>query len=104
DRAACHQRAAIRVRHCMLIGRLLIEPLIDDRDPGRIASTRDIVRALSLIPVADGYLNSRLWWRRALAPARGGVSQATERTAALVAALDDPHPDVRAAALDALTD
>jgi len=104
DPAALQQLAAIPIRHRLLIGRLLIEPLIDDRDPGRIASTRDIVRALSLIPVADGYLNSRLWWRRALALRAIGLIQATERTAALVAALDDPHPDVRAAALDALTD
>ena len=36
--------------------------------------------------------------------ARSGSIQATDHTAQLVAALDDPHPDVRAAALDGLTD
>ena len=33
-----------------------------------------------------------------------GLTQVRGRTAAIINALDDPHPDVRAAALDALTD
>jgi HEAT repeat protein len=45
-----------------------------------------------------------LWWRRARALRALGLIQATDYTPQLVAALDDPHPDVRAAALDGLTD
>jgi len=83
---------------------LLIEPLIEDRDPERIARTRAIVEAMSGLHIADRYLRSRLWWRRALALRALGLLQARDHTAQLVAALDDSHPDVRAAALDALTD
>ena len=59
---------------------------------------------MSLFPIADRYLRSRLWWRRARALRALGLIQATDHTPQLVAALDDPHPDVRAAALDGLTD
>ena len=58
---------------------------------------------MSIIPIADRYLRSWLWWRRAVALRALGVLQLRDYTAAGVAALDDPHPDVRAAALDALT-
>ena len=82
----------------------MIEPLIADRDPARIVKARAIVQAMSLFSIADRYLRSRLWWRRALALRALGLIQATDHTPQLVAALDDPHPDVRAAALDGLTD
>jgi HEAT repeat protein len=91
-------------RHRVIIAWLLIAPLIDDRDPARIAATRDLVRALSIVAIADRYLRSRLWWRRALGLRALGLVQIRERTAAVVAALDDRHPDVRGAALDALCD
>ena len=45
-----------------------------------------------------------MWWRRALALRALGLIQARDHTAQLIAALDDAHPDVRAAALDALMD
>ena len=90
-------------RHRLTIARLLVEPLIDDRDPARIVRTRAIVSALSFIPIANRYLRSRLWWRRAVSLRALGVLQLRDHTAAVIAALDDPHPDVRAAALDALT-
>jgi HEAT repeat protein len=45
-----------------------------------------------------------MWWRRALALRALGLLQARDHTAQIIAALDDTHPDVRAAALDALTD
>jgi HEAT repeats len=102
--AAMRELVASPARHRLDIARLLIEPLIDDRNPDRILRTRAIVDALSLIPRADRYLRSRWWWRRALALRALGLVQVTGHTAAIVAALDDPHPDVRAAALDALTD
>jgi HEAT repeat protein len=91
-------------RHRITIAWLVIEPLIDDRDPARIARARALVEAISLLPVADRHLRSRLWWRRARALRALGLIQATDHTARLVAALDDSHPDVRAAALDGLTD
>ena len=58
---------------------------------------------MSFISIADRYLHSRLWWRRAVALRAVGVLRLRDRTPAVIAALDDPHPDVRAAALDALT-
>jgi len=91
-------------RHRITIAWMLIEPLIADRDPARIVKTREIVQAMSLFPTADRYLRSRMWWRRARSLRALGLIQATDHTPQLVAALDDPHPDVRAAALDGLTD
>ena len=82
---------------------LLIDPLIEDRDPGRIARTRAIVQSI-LAPVAGQYLQSRWWWRRAVALRASGLLKMEDRTAVMIAALDDRDPDVRAAALDALAD
>ena len=104
DAAAVGALVSSTARHRLVIAALLIEPLIDNRDPARIARTRAIVDAMSLIPVADRYLRSWWWWRRALALRALGLLQVNGRTAAIVAALDDPNADVRAAALDALTD
>ena len=91
-------------RHRIAVAWLVIEPLITDRDPARIVKARAVVQAMSLFPIADRYLRSRLWWRRARALRALGLIQATDHTPQLVDALDDPHPDVRAAALDGLTD
>jgi HEAT repeat protein len=91
-------------RHRLALARLLIEPLIEDRDPERIARTRALAEAMSVFPLAERYLRSWMWWRRALALRALGLVQARDHTAQLIAALDDPHPDVRAAALDALAD
>jgi HEAT repeat protein len=91
-------------RHRIAIAWLVIGPLIENRDPARIAGARQIVRAISLFPLVERYLRSRRWWRRALALRAVGLVQATDYTPQLVAALDDPHADIRAAALDGLTD
>ena len=91
-------------RHRLAQARLLIEPLIEDRDPERIARTRAMADALGVFRLADRYLRSWFWWRRALALRALGLAQARDHTAQLVAALDDSHPDVRAAALDGLSD
>jgi HEAT repeat protein len=91
-------------RHRLAVARLLIEPLIEDRDPERIARTRAIAEAMSVFHLADRYLRSWFWWRRALALRAFGLVQARDHTAQLIAALDDSHPDVRAAALDGLSD
>src|SRR5215471_2477478 len=86
-------------RHRLTLARLLIEPLIDDRDPQRIAVTRTIVQGMAVLELADRYLRSPLWWRRALALRALGLLEARDRTAAVIAALDDPNAGVRAAAL-----
>jgi HEAT repeat protein len=91
-------------RHRLVVLRMMIEPLIDDQQQERIANTRSVAQQIQLIPLADRYLRSWRWWRRALALRALGLTQVRERTAAIVTALDDPHPDVRAAALDALVD
>ena len=104
DETARRELLRSPARHRIALAWLLIEPLIEDRDPERIARTRAIAEAMSVLHLADRYLRSRLWWRRALALRALGLLQARDHTAQLVAALDDSHPDVRAAALDALTD
>ena len=104
DDAARAELLGSPARHRLALARLLIEPLIEDRDPERIARTRALAEAMSLFHRADRYLRSWMWWRRALALRALGLVQARDRTAQLVAALDDSHPDVRAAALDALAD
>ena len=104
DETARGELLASPARHRLALARMLIEPLIEDRNAERIARTRTIVQAMSVIQLADRYLRSRLWWRRALALRALGLVQARDHTAQLIAGLDDLHPDVRAAALDGLTD
>jgi HEAT repeat protein len=91
-------------RHHFALATLLITPLIDNRDPARIAATRALMRDLPLRRLADRLLKSRWWWRRALALRAAGLIQNTDRTGAIIAALDDEHAEVRGAALDALAD
>ena len=104
DETARGELLASPARHRLALAWLLIEPLIEDRDPERIARTRAIAQAMGVFRLADRYLRSWLWWRRALALRALGLAQARDHTAQLVAALDDSHPDVRAAALDGLAD
>jgi HEAT repeat protein len=104
DQSARHALVTSPLRRRLFIAKLLIVPLIGDRDAGRIAATRALVRAMLVVPVADRYLRSRWWWRRALALRAFGLLQMSDRTGAIVAALDDDHEDVRGAALDALAD
>jgi hypothetical protein len=104
DEAAGLELAASPARHRLALAWLLIQPLIDDRDPTRIAGTRRLADAISLGSIAPQLLHSTLWWRRARALRAIGLLQYAEYSSALVAALDDPHPDVRGAALDALSD
>jgi HEAT repeat protein len=92
------------MRHRVEIATLLITELIDDRDPQLIAKTRSLIQQMSLIPYAERLLRSRRWWRRALALRALGLIRDKDHTAMIVAALDDPDPHVRAAALDALAD
>jgi hypothetical protein len=103
DDTARRELSASPPRHRLAIARMLIAPLIEDSNPQRIEAVRAIL-VLSGFQIADRYLRSRQWWRRALALRALGLVQARDHTAQLVAALDDAHPDVRAAALDALMD
>jgi HEAT repeat protein len=102
DQSALLKLASVRSWQRVTVARLLIEPLIADPDPARIARTRAIARAMAVVDVADRYMRSFIWWRRALALRALGLIQANDRTGAIVAALDDANVDVRAAALDAL--
>ncbi len=104
DDDAVRALAASPARHRLALLVQLITPLIENRDPGRIARTRVITQGLAFFSVADRYLRSVWWWRRAIALRAFGLMQIRERTGAIVAALDDTHPAVRAASLDALTD
>jgi HEAT repeat protein len=104
DQTARHHLVTAPRRHRLFVAELLITPLIDDRSPARIAATRALAHAMMLVPTGDRYLRSRWWWRRALALRALGLLQMTDRTPAIVAALDDENGDVRGAALDALTD
>jgi HEAT repeats len=110
ERALCGDADAVRVlvesaaRDRIAIARLLITPLIHDRGAGRVEATRGIVRVMDLVPKADRMLRSRWWWQRALALRAFGLIQLTDRTAQVVAALDDSNAEVRDAALDALAD
>jgi len=104
DETATSKLALCPPRHRLIVAEFLISPLIDDRDPVRIARTLKVVRAMSLIPIAERFLKSRLWWRRAVAIRALGLLQAKRQTAVIVAALDDSNQFVRAAALDALSD
>ncbi len=90
--------------HRITIARLILLPLIGDRDPARIADARGLATALSLVPLADRLLRSPWWWRRAMALRALGAMQAFDHTGAIVAALDDSNDDVRNTALDALAD
>lgn len=96
--------SGVPARHRVIVAGLLLRPLVEDRTPARIAATRDVMRTMAILPLADAYLSSRVWWRRALALHVLGALQVTERAAEVVAALDDVNEDVRGAALDALGD
>jgi hypothetical protein len=104
DAEARHALVTSPSRHRLPLAWMLIQPLIEDRDPNRIAATRGIAQSMAILEIADRYLRSGRWWRRALALRALGLLQARDHTRAVVAALDDPEPGVRAAALDALTD
>jgi hypothetical protein len=66
DETARRELLASPARHRLAIAWMLIEPLIEDRDPERIARTRAIAEAMSVFQLADRYLRSWMWWRRAL--------------------------------------
>src|SRR5262249_44346942 len=104
DAGAVASLVGCHARERLPLARLLIVPGLEDRDPQRIDATRAIVRAMAILPIADRYLRSPWWWRRATALRALGLMQVTERSSQIVAALDDGNAEVRNAALDALAD
>ena len=104
DDDAVRTLSQIPSRYRITVARLLIAPLVGNRDPARIAAARRVARAMSIVETADRFLRSPWWWRRVLALRALGLIQAHDRAARIVAALDDPNHDVRGAALDALAD
>lgn len=104
DESAVHELARSPWRHRIAIARLMATPLLEDRDHQRVARTGAIFQAMSLVAVAERWVHSHLWWRRALAVRTLGVLQLKSHAATIVSALDDVRAEVRAAALDSLAD
>jgi HEAT repeat protein len=104
DDEAGRRLAAAPRRHRLMLAELLIFPVLDRRDWTELARLRETFRAMNLQPLVDRDLNSWRWWRRAMALRAAGFLQLHQHTARLVAALDDGHPEIRAAALDGLAD
>jgi HEAT repeat protein len=104
DALAIRKLRSSASRHRIFILQLLIAPLYAQHDPGYAERARVIFDALAGGSLAHRLLSSRRWWRRAMALRSLGVLQVRAFTPAVVAALDDPHPEVRAVALDALAD
>src|SRR5688572_14858496 len=76
DETARVEVLASPARHRLAIAWLLIGPLVKNRDPEHIARTRAIAEAMSVFHLADRYLRSWMWWRRALALRVLGLAQA----------------------------
>jgi HEAT repeat protein len=104
DEVSAQQLAASPRAYRMTLAQLLIVPLYSTHDEPRIVRTRTILRRMALAAVAERLLKSRWWWRRVLALRAVGILRSENRTADLVAALDDEIAEVRATALDALAD
>jgi hypothetical protein len=104
DELALRALVASPVRDRVPIGRLLVVPLISNRDPARVAATRQIVLAMGIERIALRWRRSRRWWRRTVGLRALGLIQDHGHTATIVAGLDDARAEVRDAALDALAD
>lgn len=104
DSAAMEQLAASPERYRLAIARMIIRPLVDDRDASRVAAARTVMRALSVERMANRLLNHWRWWHRTVALRALGMLQDTRWTPQLVGALDDSNAEVRNAAVDGLAD
>jgi len=104
DDEARRELAALSRRQRIGVARLVVLPLVEDRDAAHVAAARDLVGAMHIFSLARRYLQSAWWWRRVLALRVVGLVQAPGFTEEILGRLDDPHADVRGAALDALAD
>jgi len=104
DDAAQRRLAESPHRHRRLLAELLLFPMHDSRDRTLVDRARRILGRMTPPGLIDRYMGSRWWWRRAMALRAAGFLQMREYTPRLVAALDDRHAEIRAAALDGLTD
>jgi len=104
DDAAQRRLAESPHRHRRLLAELLLFPMHDSRDRTRVDRARRILGRMTPPGLIARYLESWWWWRRAMALRAAGFLQMREYTPRLVAALDDGHAEIRAAALDGLTD
>ena len=88
-------------RHREVIARLMLAPL-GVATGAFVAQLRDAARALGLIALWTRDLGSRQWWARADGARALGLVHDDAARDRLIAALDDHHDEVRAAAVDAL--
>ena len=102
DAAALERLASVRSSaHRKVIGDLLVQPM-------RAFSGEVVTRggvAVERLGFVDWWIRAlahRRWWRRSGAARMLGLARATRAIDGLVAALDDDHTEVRAAAVEAL--
>ena len=102
DLAAAIDRLALAPpRHGPLIGTMLITPLrVASGSP--VDAARAAAGRLGLIDRWKKDLGGHPWWRQAEAARALGLVRAEGALRPLIAALDDPHDEVRAAAVEAL--
>jgi HEAT repeat protein len=99
--AAIGRLAAAPPRHLPLVGSLLIKPLrVASGSP--VTSARAAATRLGLIDRWTKDLAAHAWWRQADAARALGLVRAEGVLKPLLALLDDPHEEVRAAAVEAL--
>ena len=100
DGAAGRLRRGAR-GHRRLVGRLLLQA-VGALTGAPVDRARAVARALRLVDIWRTDLEDHRWWRRADAALAFGVVAEPAGFDRLIAALDDPHEEVRAAAVDAL--
>ena len=101
DAGAAAQLGRSGSRHRRLIGHLLLNA-VGALAGAPVARAREMAHSLSLIDLWRTDLEDHRWWRRADAARAFGVVGEPSGFDRLIAALDDPHEEVRAAAVDAL--
>ena len=88
-------------RSPMLLGRMLVQPLLSLAG-GPVENGAALAKEAGVIALWRSDARDRRWWRRAEANRSLGVVGDVESFPAFVTALDDPHEEVRAAAVEAM--